>query len=965
MGGQIMSGEQQFDRYLQQLPVKSFAVAAGDVIGGLIYVMDKPAGVEEGMVGISIDSPRYRQFVDEQLGMLRNGTHPYAQLQERFNNRFKRNAQFNSLTPHDQIDALLNDKVHLERRLGLSKTDLKNIFLSFGKLHEVKAFARYYENVGTGGLLFKHYKKELGIKKKEHFATQIGKIISDGNSVYMVKQDGIMTLGRTGFGFRRMMKTEIGKKLQIFANPFVVLGTAGLSSLVFAGWGLGFLVKRHIKNKPEDANSGAIVETVSTKIASIRGFTSQNIETIEGTFEDGTPKIATIVGWSSGCRDLSGKLAGGESDKTSVVFACDKNDQPLRVDTQGNILRTNEMDKGKISSYEKILPDGKAVPIKKGEYEKGMMVSEDRIAGLGEALTSCICLGDRDGIGEYGQNKVIKPIDPPHGKYQYQFFGIDFGKAYEGENNYVGTLSDDFSFINPRARVKRFLNVSILYDNPLRDKMKGIYLMAALRNKLSDEQKEAIAKEYDATDKEFADKLRGYPLSLAETYGKAMGVKGRVLPEGDPNRELWLRNGDLWLLKGEENKYRLLAQNAPTERKKRHYSRYADRLGEVYKIARDTDNQVFKVFEKRLMLTPSQIDILEGIEKLTADRVYTHSPDGKVQLNHLRVEREDRVPWQLKNNDDGSFDLICESTKSVDEIKKRLAKLPELNIIIQTKTDQNSIPLTIKKLSQADLAQLHDVLIEDNVAKARNVTTFRTQAMKASFHDRLKKNAELELGQKQAATPMVTQPRSTTRPVSSREIDLRVEPAVTPPSNLETRKKSVGFVFNSTPDSTAPFAQQTMVSQSQINVKSLKKYLDDSKNRKKLDIVDVPKELPTGGLAISFKNPDEANKVDAFVEDSQREGELQYSVIKGLDPQTLDSVMRHVCRLALNTAEPYAEIDISAAPPENREALQHIFEEMLNMAVQENRFTESTKPKIIGKVQEYQSRISSQAPKGA
>src|SRR5262249_22322795 len=154
--------------------------------------------------------------------------------------------------------------------------------------------------------------------------------------------------------------------------------------------------------------------------------------------------------------------------------------------------------------------------------------------------------------------------------------GIDFGKAYEKENPIIDSLSNDFSVINPSNRKKRFLNISILYDTPLREKMKGVYLLAALRNKLTDIEKEKIAKEFwDSGDTVFADKLRGYPESLFEKYGEKIGLDLKT-PEGqellaDQKVKRWIKNGDLWWIKNEENKYREKAQNATSKLKKNHY----------------------------------------------------------------------------------------------------------------------------------------------------------------------------------------------------------------------------------------------------------------------------------------------------------------------------------------------------------------------------------------------------------
>lgn len=718
-------------RHLNRLPPKSFKVAPGDVIGGLIYVMDKPLGIEEGMVGISIDSEPYRNFVKEQLGLceqirlqpkkineLDPKTHPHIKaLSKRYNQLYHQTQGFKDLTEKETIDLVLQDKIHKKRRYGASFQEFKDVFFSFSKYHEMKGLQRYYENKGMGGLLFSTYQHKCDIKKTDHFAKQIAKLIKDGNKAYMIKQDGKMSLGGTGPGWKKMLKTNTGKSLQKLVNPFVIICTGGLSALAF---GIGMLAWRGFylfKNKPDSANSDAIIEALSTNMATKRGMNAQEIETIKGTYPNGTPKIATAVTWAPGCRDLSGKLAGSQ-DWSSVIVTWDKNEEPIKVDKNGNIIRTKEKDEsGKIVSYEKILKNGTIKPATLQEYHEGTMVSDDKIAGLGESLISFISMGDRDGIGKMGQNKAILPMDPPQGNKIYQFYGIDFGKSYKADNPIIHSLRDDFSFDNPASRNSRFVNYSILYDNPLREKMKGIYLLAALRGQLSLEKREAIAKEYESgNDRTFADKLRGYPDSVG-------GV-----------------NSDIKLIDKEIEKYQQDADKLEnTLTQKAQYLEYVNRLKEVKKIATETDRIVLDKFSTRVELNPYQIDILDNIEKLTSAKVHTTTPDGKVQLNHIRVERSDRTPWQLQDNKNGTFTLVCEDKQNIQQIKRRLSRFPdpkEVKDLLQT-SEVDKGTLVIKNLTQDDLQLLSQQFTEQQVAKTRNLP-YRSQETRANFHECLK-----------------------------------------------------------------------------------------------------------------------------------------------------------------------------------------------------------------------------------
>ncbi|MBI2792789.1 MAG: hypothetical protein HYX61_12590 [Gammaproteobacteria bacterium] len=928
-------------KYLTKLPPKTSKVAPGDVVGGMIYMMDKPVGVEPGMIGISVDSPSYIAFVKEQLALLEQNEHPTKQLQSRFNQHIKKTKGFQALSQEEKIKILLEDKVHIERRYPLKRKDLKRVFLSTGKFHEVNSWQKYYENVGTGGLLFHSYKDKLKIHKNDHFASQIQKFIDDGNKAYMVKQDGKMVFGRTGPDTSRLLKTEVGRKLQLGANPFVAIATAGLSALGFAAGILGWRALILKQNTPKAANSAAIVEEVATKLANIRGFNSQEIEIIEGTYKDGTPKIATVVTWSPGCRDLTGKLAGGEEDKTNVIVSWDQNGVHLKVDKDGNIIRSKkEMIKGKEKiSYEKILENGSVSAASIEEYNQAKAVSEHRIAGLGESLISFISMGDRDGIGEVGQNKVILPLKPPQGDCLYQFFGIDFGKAYEGPNPIIDSLSDDFSIINPTNRKSRFLNISILYDTSLSDKMKGVYLLAVLRNKLSDEEKEKVAAEYEANgDKSFADKLRAYPESLFEKYGDEIGLdlKGDEADKLMHAQQIkrWIKNGDLWWIKNEENKYRELARNeAENKELQKHYLSYADKLSTVYTLAKHADNKVLDAFSKRIKLTPSQIDILENIEKLTAHRLHALSPDGKVQLNHLRVDREDRVPWQL-TTENGKFALVCEDTKNIENIKSRLALLNNDHLASKIKTVNNI--LKIEDLSQEDLNMLHQELSEEKIAKLRDIPEFRTQAMRASFEKRLKLNKERE-------TPIdATKPKVVVTP----DDQPLLAPVITTEPHKKRRSKPVAHSYKSKQEKNP---KETLVTQNLNTAENVEKFIQE--NQQQCAHLKVVSKNP-GSLTIEVAKTGQTAPLQIFIDNDIENQSTRYAIKKDLVGQQSISDYQDVCECALLTATSNTQYNISIAPIEQRAMLQQAFDIEIAKAVQDGRFTEDAKPTVVGRVPE-------------
>ncbi len=904
-------------RHLTKLPVKSYKVAPGDVIGGLVYVMDKPLGIEEGMVGISIDSPGYRDFIKEQLALLetvrqnpaqKNLTSP--ELQARYNkiHRHRRNG-FQEAPLEKQVDMLMKDKKHVKKRHGASWQEFKNVFFSFGKYHEMKGWQSYYVNRGMGGMLFDAYQKKCGIQKKEHFASHINKLNQNNNPAYMIKQDGKMVMGGTGPGWQKILKTTTGKKLQKLVNPFVIILTGGLSALVF-GVALGLWRRHYLKNNtPISVNSDAIVETLSTKLAQIRGFKSQQIDTLEGTYANGAPKVVTAVTWMPGCRDLSDKLAGGKDTYNSVIVAWDKNEIPYKqatIDGIDYVIRSSGKDKkGKITGYEKVAPDGKVTKATLEQYQTGKAVSNDSIGGLGESLLSFISMADRDGIGKIGQNKAILPLNPPQGNITHQFFGIDFGKSFKGPNPIVNSLRDDFSFNNPAGIRERFVNYSTLYDNPLREKMKGVYLLAALRDELTVEEKEKIAAEYQASnDQAFADKLRGYPLSV-----------------GGPN-------SDKALIEAEIRKYIALANDPKNKDKKDEYLQYVERLGNIATISNDTDVAILKTFAKRMHLTPSQIDLLDNIEKLTAQNAHTLSMDGKVQLNHIRVERDDRVEWQLQKNPNGSFNLVCEDKQHLAAILERLSKLqdPIITPLLQ-KAENMGGKLVIKDLSQDNLNSLCQGLTEEKVANSRQLE-YRSIEKRNAFHQRLKPvEAPIEIPRPKASAPI-----DIPKPRFEDKSHARIEPM---------HPISHQFMLHMPVSSNhlEPIIEYKGTLQ---NVTEIAKMMDGKVTPTKIGSFN-----PVDGLMITLQHPRTQSHVEIFAQPT-KDNVIRFSINKDCDERELFFVAKSICRMALQTAEPNStfELPVSLA---NKEMITEAYEEALSeeLAKDHPRFNQNTAPRLV------------------
>lgn len=674
-------------RHLAKLPKKSYKVAQGDLIGsevevngrmrpgGTIYVDDKRLGIEAGHMGISIDSEPYRKFIKDQILLLQNNNHPNKAMQQRFSH----------LKKNDQAFKILANDLNLQ---GEALEDLVDMFI-VDKKH--KKIDGKRTNVGLGGLIFADYLRWVHIKEDDnHFVIMAkltqehdarGNVVLDEdgkpkplNDVYMVKGDNILTMGRAGPNLDRVRQTQKREWSHLLSGKNLAR-SLGMSAVAYAA--IGYVWRANImrETSPLSASTDAVVENVANKMAELRGIRSQSIDTVEGTFENGDPKVMPIVKWSTGFSDLSGKIGGNESTWDSVVIKF-QNKHPVKVDDDGNTLFV-KLDREGNKTYWKKSNNGTESNCSEDEYNKGHKISDNSILGLGEALVGMISMGDRDKFGKQGQNMGIMPLNPPQGQFTHQLYGIDYGKSYESDNTIVKTLRDDFSFDNPSSGREKLVNYSIMYDNPLRSKMKGVYMLAVLRGRIDDARKEEIAKQYEASgDLLFAQKLRDYPSSLEHELIEK-------LAPNDPEKaaavkQALKKNGDLYLIAVEQMRYKELAADPNISSSARNkYLAFAKRLDTVYKRALDNDHVVLHKFEKRLELNPEHIDLLEKFEKLTAKKAYDGTPDGEVKLNHLRVENEDRTEWQIDLNEDGTFNLVCQE-KNADNIKSARAKLQRL-----------------------------------------------------------------------------------------------------------------------------------------------------------------------------------------------------------------------------------------------------------------------------------------------
>ena len=222
---------------------------------------------------------------------------------------------------------------------------------------------------------------------------------------------------------------------------------------------------------------------------------------------------------------------------------------------------------------------------------------------IGRYKAMFLLLADRDAVGSHGQNKGI---------VNGHFFAIDPGHSLEG-NGAALEIHDDFSFKDTQGGVfeKRFLNFSVFDDSNRSEKLKG---MVAIRDAF-------VHGDFDNI-------FNAYALRF---------------PADDPHADQALSQA---------------IQTRIQEMRAEFNGQYGRMMG-VF-------GGQLAVYDHFLALTPGDdatacrvIDAVENLERLTSPTVST-SKHGEVQLRHLEVTPETRVPWKVRVAPDGAVVYSCD-----------------------------------------------------------------------------------------------------------------------------------------------------------------------------------------------------------------------------------------------------------------------------------------------------------------
>lgn len=276
---------------------------------------------------------------------------------------------------------------------------------------------------------------------------------------------------------------------------------------------------------------------------------------------------------------------------------------------------------------------------------------------IGRYKAMFLLLADRDAVGSHGQNKGI---------VNGHFFAIDPGHSLEG-NGAALEIHDDFSFKDTQGGVfeKRFLNFSVFDDSNRSEKLKG---MVAIRDAF-------VHGDFDNI-------FNAYALRF---------------PADDPHADQALSQA---------------IQTRIREMRAEFNGQY-DRMMGVF-------GEQIDVYDHFVALTPGDdatacrvIDAVENLERLTSPTVAT-SKHGEVQLRHLEVTPETRVPWKVRVAPDGAVVYSCD--RLPEGRKPLLENMLQLAGVTDVAADAGgSFSFTVP---QANLAAFLGAFTEDAVRQA-------------------------------------------------------------------------------------------------------------------------------------------------------------------------------------------------------------------------------------------------------
>jgi hypothetical protein len=338
----------------------------------------------------------------------------------------------------------------------------------------------------------------------------------------------------------------------------------------------------------------AVREVVATNHARMAGLDCQMIQCIDGQWqiEDGAPKVLIAAVWEKGFSTFD-ELKKGKGTLPGLEFRGGENL------SEANYL-AYEKSPGRWASASHLIPH------------------------LGKNLALFLRHGDRDAIGKIGQNKGISFDEAGNPR----LFGIDFGKSFKLPK-LLDSLQDDFSFLQPsQDDGKNLVNYALFYDTPYVDRMAGIHILAkqhGLGLTLPEHVKQSFASIWDNEEIKADSHLLAFETEIAHYRDLMAQAVDKLREDGIPSKE------------------RLILKKKVTS-----YQKIIKAIEKMREVSIRNDEKILAVFSSRLLLTDKEVSLLDNLEKLIATQASHLSKNGEVALNHLHVDRQDRIPVQFQ-----------------------------------------------------------------------------------------------------------------------------------------------------------------------------------------------------------------------------------------------------------------------------------------------------------------------------
>lgn len=427
------------------------------------------------------------------------------------------------------------------------------------------------------------------------------------------------------------------------------------------------------RTSPDEENLNALLEVSGNSVAKNYGMPSQDQYILASTYTDGRAKIMTLSKWQYGLipidKCLSGSKKRTDYNNYIVKVERDSNGKPIK-----NMMGKNKFTKN----------------------DEGLYSVDDSFTNLSADFAIAIFMGDRDYFGSVSQNKIGISID---GKMF--LYGFDFGHAFR-ENPYIDLIDESFH-LKDVHKASSFKNMSIFFDSPMSEKMLGVFL---IYKGLSPQTKNNIfsANEQHKIDEVIETYKAKYPNFAARIDKVRPDVISRSFDE------------NITFCEEKSND-----TNMSIDIRQQYFS-YRNKLKNSRLIALNNEARLMRKFTHKMMISATEVDFFENLNKYCGNSLTRLSSDHKVQLKHTTYSPKNTLylNWTLQPPSDDKVTITTDCDQNIPQamldkldIMKNLCGLSE-----NTTVEKNGKHLKIT-MPPSDYLLLKQLFTEDMMMACR------------------------------------------------------------------------------------------------------------------------------------------------------------------------------------------------------------------------------------------------------